>query len=167
MLTELIRMKKILVAAFFVFIIAPFAAFGKDIDIKIKKIGIGSTHKAVIRQLGKPLKRYPIGFEKCAMMDDLILKYNGAQFYFLGDKKTNKFELSSINITSNKIIFAPNIKIGATKAAVKAQFGKTESKVTNPDNEVWRYESSKDSTFTTFTFINGKLIEIWHSAIIC
>lgn len=160
-------MKKALIIAFFVLIFVPLAAFGADIDIKFKGIGVGSTYAAVVKQLGKPLKTQQDSRNECVGEDEMYLEYDGVKLYLLGNKKTRKFVVSSIGVTVPAATLTPAIKIGMTPKQIQAKFGKPDMKDEEDGAERWFYENQKYVGYTTFIFKNGKLIGIGQSEMVC
>ena len=99
-----------------------------EVDFRVKRIGLESSHAQVLRQLGRPRssKREKVvdKYEVCGPpYTSLALKYEGLVIKLMGDLRWRNFKVVSMEVTSPRVRIAPGIKIGMTEKEIRSRLG--------------------------------------------
>jgi hypothetical protein len=166
-------MKQFLFFVLILFLI--LSAFGQDkfreIDLRIKGVGSGTSYSTVVRKFGNSQRsktqKYKAS-EACSNSAEthLNLYYSGLEVKLLGDGKGRNLNVYSIQITSKKWV-ASGISIGADIKELEKKFGSPNSTEERMGKTVFYYVTKENLGFVNFYFRNNKLVKILMTETLC
>lgn len=136
--------------------------------LTVNGVGLGATPSDITGKFGKPLKIKTEDAGECIGGRMRTMSYPGLTFVLYEDD-TNKFTVGDFKVTGARWTVS-GAKIGMTTASVKRLYGKADESQKDPESgsPVWFYHFSEDNPGNaSFTFKNGKLIEIGTGFLMC
>jgi len=166
-------MKQFLFFVLFVFLTLSVSAQKKwrEVDIRVNGIGSGTSYSAVVRKLGKPLRRETEKFDASSACSGsaethFTLFYSGLEITLLGDGKGRNLDVYSIEVESKKWV-ASGISIGTGVKNVLTKFGEPVSKDDKSDEIIFHYVTKDNLGMVNFYFRNNKLVRIRMTETLC
>ena len=144
-----------------------------EVDLRIKSVGLGTSHALVLRHLGRPAasKRERIldPEEVCGPSYTLlVLRYEGAVIELNGDLNGRNFEVVSIEVTSPKFLIAPGIKIGMTEEQARSKIDGPPAEVrTDSGSRILIYVTKENLGGASLYFRKGRLVKVGWGYTMC
>lgn len=133
-----------------------------EVDLTVNGIHSGSK-LAVVKKLGKPIRKNNLGYNDCADRYQSTYYYSGLEIGVLSSKNGRSTAVISLRVTSNRWQIAPNIHIGATKKTIIRTYGKPNEA---SETEI-SYVTKENLGWVRFTFRKGKLIRVTMDETLC
>src|SRR6185503_12233004 len=141
-----------------------------EVDLRVKRVGLGSSYSQVLRQLGRPISR-----DRTKVMDEtcgppytfLQLKYNGAVLELHGDLRGRTVEVVSMEITSSKFFIMPGIKVGMTEPEALAKLGKPAQGMWELGVRTLTYVTKGNDGVAVLFFRDGRLEKVYWKYTLC
>lgn len=133
-----------------------------EVDLTVNGIHAGSK-LAVVKRLGKPMRKKSIGFNDCAEGYQNTYYFPGLEVGVINSKNGKFTAVISLNITSKRWRIAPNIHLGASKKKIISTYGKP----VESDATKLTYVTKGNTGWVGFTFRKGKLIRVTMEETLC
>lgn len=165
----------------FLFIITAIAATAtpvigqeilREVDLKLRGVGSGSSYGSVIAKFGQPLskkvERFGADNSSCIPNAHTLVKlgYPGLTFELLGDGRGRSLKVVEIDVTSGRWS-ASTIKIGARPYQVVQRFGEPDSRERRDTRMVYYYVTPGNLGNVNFVFKGDRLIRILMIETLC
>lgn len=140
-----------------VLVLLSWSVSAQTIELNVRGITVGTTHRAVLRKLGKPLATIRGGHYPCDDGPMRTLKYPGLVLKLLQSNDGLGFFVAAVDVTSVKWPVAQKIGIGSRLKDVTAKFGTQEVEIEHGRKTV-SYLMAEG--FAVFTFHRGKVVRV-------
>lgn len=144
----------------------------KEVDFRVKGVGLGDSYARVLRQLGRPISRkrekIPDDFGVCGgAYTSLRLRYQGVEIELMGDLRGRNYQVISLEVTSPKILIAPGIRIGMTEEETRSQIGPPLQERTESGVRIQTYITKGNEGGAGLYIRDGRLLKVQWDYTMC
>lgn len=123
-----------------------------SVALNVKGVYLETPYKEIIEKLGKPVKVSEVDIDgDCGIEDQKLLDYAGLQIFVSPNPESKEYGLNSIEITLEKWMIEPGIKIGMSREEVQNKLGRP-------------YGDSKDVSHLTYITAENNLADLYFNA---
>lgn len=142
-----------------------------EVDLRVKRVGLGSSYSQVLHQLGRPAstqREKVISDGTCGpSYTSLLLNYKGAVVELHGDLRGRTVEVVSMEITSSKFFIMPGIKVGMTEPEALAKLGKPAQGMWELGVRTLTYVTKGNDGVAVLFFRDGRLEKVYWKYTLC
>jgi hypothetical protein len=137
-----------------------------EVELRVHKVGLGSSYATVRRQLGKPrrIMRETDLDDTCGPPSrDWTLLYDGMAIKLQGSLGRDDFEVVSIKVTSAKWLLQPGIRVSQTRDEVRKKLGSPLPESSASSRRL-QYVNKGNDGFALLEFAGDRLVKVtWES----
>jgi hypothetical protein len=144
----------------------------REVDLRIRGVGSGTSYAVVIKRLGNALrakKERVAGEYACSGQDEtyLYLDYAGLKISLLGNGKGQGLSVYSFEAISSKWTATSGVRIGNTTEEVRAKFGLHNSSWDGAGQLVLSYVTKGNLGGVNFYFVKNRLVKMVMQETLC
>lgn len=121
------------------------------VALNVKGVYLETPYKEMLEKLGNPVKTSEVDIDgDCGIEDQKLLDYSGLKIFVSPNPQSKQLYLDSIEITSDKWLIEPGIKIGMGREEVRKKLGR-------------QYDGRDDSNHSTYITAENNLADLYFS----